>query len=582
MKPETFTRVAKVSDLNGAGPFALSASGADIVLLKAGGRWRAFEGRCPHQGALLGEGELDGGALVCRNHRWRFSVDSGHREGGPECLASCPVAERDDSVFVDISGVKRSAVSNPTTRSLEDLPGPKGLPLIGNLHQLDATKVHLIFEDWAARYGSIYQFRMGSTRVVVTSDPAMIEEALRARPETLRRDAKMDVILSEIGIRGVFNAEGEAWRPQRKLSVAALAQRNLRHLYPSIRTVAERMKLRWEKSAARDDRLDMVEELKRFTVDVTMLIAFGYDANTVEQADHVIQRELEVIFPAISRRIFAIFPTWRYVQMPSDRRLVRALAKVREWLDRLLSDARARLKAEPERAERPSNFIEAMLTSVDENGKSFSDDVIMSNLITMLLAGEDTTAFTLAWAVHQLCDSPRWEAKLRSEADAVIGSANAATDLDAANRLTRANAVANETMRLRPVAPFLGLLTNVDMALGDIFVPKGTGVVALLRPPALDQANFVDPLVFRPERWLENLDGPQNVSAHLPFGSGPRMCPGRSLALLEMKTFLSMLYKNFDVERVGVSTDVSELFGFTMSPAGLRVRLRPRDRAAAA
>ena len=60
MKPETFTRVAKLSDLNGAGPFALSARGADIVLLKAGGRWRAFEGRCPHQGALLGEGELDG------------------------------------------------------------------------------------------------------------------------------------------------------------------------------------------------------------------------------------------------------------------------------------------------------------------------------------------------------------------------------------------------------------------------------------------------------------------------------------------------------------------------------------------
>ena len=197
---------------------------------------------------------------------------------------------------------------------------------------------------------------------------------------------------------------------------------------------------------------------------------------------------------------------------------------------------------------------------LDENGKSFSDDVIMSNLITMLLAGEDTTAFTLAWTVHQLCDSPQWAAELRSEADAVIGSANVAVDLDTANRLRRANAVANETMRLRPVAPLLGFLdANVDMALGDVFVPKGTGVVVLLRPPALDQTNFVDPLAFRPERWLEDLDGPQNVSAHLPFGSGPRMCPGRSLALLEMKTFLSMLYKNFDVERVGASADVSEL-----------------------
>ena len=111
-------------------------------------------------------------------------------------------------------------------------------------------------------------------------------------------------------------------------------------------------------------------------------------------------------------------------------------------------------------------------------------------------------------------------------------------------------------MRLRPVAPFLGLQTNVDMALGDIFVPKGTLVFVLSAARGGQRGNFVDPLVFRPERWLEKSDGPHNVSAHLPFGSGPRMCPGRSLAFLEIKTLLSMLYKTFDVERVGVSSDV--------------------------
>ena len=576
MKSETFIRVAQLSELNGDGPFALSANEADIVLVKSRGNWRAFEGRCPHQGALLGEGELDGGALVCRNHRWRFSVGSGQREGGPECLASCPVAERDGGVFVDVTGLKKRSAPNAATRSLDDLPGPNGWPLVGNMHQLDATKVHLVLEEWASRYGSIYQFRMGSKRVVATTDPALIEQTLRARPEVFRRSSRMDVVLSEIGIRGVFNAEGEAWRPQRKLSVAALAQRNLRQLYPSIRMVSERMKRRWERHATDGEVLDVVDELKRFTVDVTMLIAFGHDANTIERADDVIQRELEVILPAISRRIFAIFPIWRYVPMPSDRRLNRAFATVRDWLDGLLSDVRVRLKAEPDRANKPSNFIEAMLTSVDEDGKPFSDDVIMSNLITMLLAGEDTTAFTLAWAVHQLCDCPRWASELRREADAVVGSENVAVDVDAANRLNRANAVANETMRLRPVAPLLVLDAKVDTTLGDLLLPKGTGVAVLPRPPALDQTNFVDPFAFRPERWLGDASGPHNVSTHLPFGSGPRMCPGRSLALLEMKTFLSMLYKNFDVERVGASKDVSELFGFTMSPAGLRVRLHSR------
>jgi cytochrome P450/nitrite reductase/ring-hydroxylating ferredoxin subunit len=582
MKPETFLRVANLSELETAGPFALSANGVDVVLARTACGWRAFEGRCPHQGALLGEGELDGAALVCRNHRWRFALDSGQRDGGPECLASCPVAERDGAVFVDVTGLKPSATRIAATRSLDDLPGPKPLPLIGNLHQLNPTKAHLILEEWAGRYGSIYQFWMGPRRIVATTDPASIDDVLRARPETFRRPENMDRIISELGVKGVFNAEGEAWRPQRKLSVAAFAQRNLHRLSP-IQKVAGRLKTRWDRSASAGETLDVAEELKRFAVDVTMLIVFGHDVNTVEQGDDVIQGELGVILPAINRRLFALIPTWRYVQTRSDRRLNRAFVNVRAWLGGLLAEARIRLKTELERTQKPSNFVEAMVTASDENGKPFSDDVIMSNLLTMLVAGEDTIAFTVAWAIHHLCDNPRWASEIRREADEILGASIVAGSHDVASRLVCAGAVASETMRLRPVVPISFHDANVDTSLDQYFVPKRTTVAPLLRPAAVDPANFFDPSAFRPERWLEDSIRPHNVSAYMPFGTGPRMCPGRSLALLEMKTLLSMLYKNFDVDRVGASADVSELFrGLTMAPAGLRVRLRSRLREAAA
>jgi cytochrome P450/nitrite reductase/ring-hydroxylating ferredoxin subunit len=576
MKSETLARVADLKELKADGPFALSANGADLVVLRSGGRWRAFGGRCPHQGALLGEGEIEGGALVCRNHRWRFSIESGLREGGEERLAACPVAERDGGLFVDVKAIEPSPAAAAATRKMDSLPGPRPLPLIGNLHQLDATKGHLTLEEWSRRHGPTYQLRMGLRRAVATADPAMIEQALRARPEALRRSATIDSILSEAGVKGVFNAEGDEWRPQRKLATAALAQRHLRQLYPSIRTVCERLRTRWVQAAAAGGALDITEDIKRFMVDVTMLIVFGHDANTVGQADDAVQRELEVIFPVLNRRTFALFPTWRYFPTQSDRRFTRALAKLRAWLDGLLAETRARLRAESRPGQKPSNFIEAMITTVDENGKPFSDDVIWSNLVTMLVAGEDTTGFTIAWAIHELCDSPRWAAELRSEADAVIGSMDVAADVDVANRLTRAEAVACETMRLRPIAPCTALETNADLALGDVLVPKGTLVFVLPRPAAVSGENFAEPLDFRPERWLSPSAVPHNVSAFLPFGSGPRMCPGRSLAFLEMKTLLSMLYKNFTVERVGPSSGVSERFGFTMSPAGLKVRLSSR------
>ena len=117
-------------------------------------------------------------------------------------------------------------------------------------------------------------------------------------------------------------------------------------------------------------------------------------------------------------------------------------------------------------------------------------------------------------------------------------------------------------MRLRPMVPISFHDANVDTSPRRVSsFRRRTTVAPLFRPAAIDRANFLDPLAFRPERWLEDSLRPHNVSAYMPFGSGPRMCPGRSLALLEMKTLLSLLYKNFDVDRVGDSADVSELYG---------------------
>jgi cytochrome P450/nitrite reductase/ring-hydroxylating ferredoxin subunit len=521
----------------------LSADGVDLAAVRTTDGWRAFEGRCPHLGALLGEGELEGDHLVCRNHRWRFDVASGRGVGGPECLSSCPIVERNGAIFADVSGLKRDAGKKPAARKPHELPGPKALPFVGNLHQLDPKSVHLVLERWAARYGSVYTFRLGRTRAVAVSDPRLIDHVLRDRPEAFRRSSTLDRILVEIGTRGVFNAEGDVWRPQRKLTVAALSQRHLRQVYPHIKTVAERLYRRWSGLASAGANVDIVEELKRFTVDVTMLIVFGHDVNTVEQDGDVITERLSVILPMISRRLFAPVPTWRFLRLPRDRHFDRCVAEVRSWLAQLLAAARDRAAAasEPEK----SSFLDAMVKATDENGRAYSDDVIASNLFTLLLAGEDTTAHSTAWAIHLLADHPEWARRIGTEADTLLRDATAPGDLDAATALPVASAVANEAMRLKPVGPVLLLEANFDTSIADIEIPRGTVVAVLLRPAALADDHFVEARSFMPQRWLEAPDGAHDLSAHIPFGSGPRMCPGRSLALIEMNTILALLYKNF-------------------------------------
>ncbi len=562
---------------DGPGPFVASAGARDLVLVRAGDGLAAFDGRCPHQGALLGEGEIEGGDLVCRNHRWRFDVTTGRRVRGRETLERCPLRVRRGRVLVDASALETSSVAtHGALRRVEDLPGPTPLPLVGNALALDPARLHTIVEGFAREHGDAFKVSIGPRTFVVLSDRADIERALRARPDTFRRISTVESIFTELGVNGVFSAEGDAWRAQRKLSMEALSQRHLRGFFPQLREVTSRLVRRWSRLAEAGGELDIVSELKRFTVDVTTWLTFGYDANTIDgDDDALIQRHLEVVFPAINRRLNALLPYWRFIKLPDDRRLEASLAKTQAWIGARVDDARGRLEREPERRTSPRDFLEAMLVARDEHGEPFGDEVIHANALTMLLAGEDTTAGTLAWAAHELSRHPDVAGQLRAEADAALGDDAVVADLDAASRLELAGAVANETMRLRPVAPLIFLENKVDTSLAGVAMPKGTSLLLLMRRPATHAGAFDAPEEFRPRRWLDGATGAHEPSANLPFGSGPRICPGRSLALLEMRVALSSIFKAFDVQRVGADV-VWERFSFTMEPARLRLRISAR------
>ena len=584
MGSNSWKRVALAAEMRGDGPHAVAADGLDVVLVRAPAGLRAFQGRCPHRGALLGEGELHEGQLVCRNHRWRFDVETGRRDGGPECLTSCPVREAGEEILVDVSALTQEKCAPLRgRRRFQDLPGPPKLPIIGNSHLLKLDRMHLQFEAWGRDYGTPYAVAIGPRKVIAFTDIAEMMPVLRDRPEAFTRGSNLPPVFKELGVAGVFSAEGAAWRPQRRLSMEALSHRHLRGFYPTLAAVAERLRQRWLRAAERSEVLDVAEELKRFTVDVTTQLAFGYDLDTLGKDDDVIQKKLGLIFPAFSRRLFAMLPWWRLVRMPADRAVDRAVAELRVWLTGLVTETRARLAADPALAERPRNFLEAMLTARDENGNAFDDETIFGNAMTMLLAGEDTTAYTLAWSIHHLLEAPAEVTALRDDLRSVLGDAAVPPNIEAANRLDYANGVANETMRLRPVAPLFFFEATADTVVGDVEVPAGMFVVLIIRAPAMNSANFDAPDDFRPARWLDDRSspGPHEPSAHQPFGSGPRICPGRTLALLEMKMVLATIYQNFEIERVGSASDVREHLSFTMMPLGLKVRLRPRRRSAA-
>jgi cytochrome P450 len=460
------------------------------------------------------------------------------------------------------------------------VPGPKPLPVFGNLLGVDRSQLHLRLEAWRREYGDTFRVKFGPRDVLVIADAQTIATMLRDRPEGFQRTDRLTSIAGEMGFTGLFTANGADWRRQRPMMMSAFDPAHIRRFFPSMVTVAQRLSRRWHAAAAAGHEIDLKADLMRFTVDIAAGLAFGSDVNTLESGEDVIQRHLDQVFPALFQRIVSPIDWWRIVKRPADRRLERALAALQVAVQDFIAQARARIAANPTLREHPRNLIEAMVVARDRDGSGLSDTDVAGNVLTTLLAGEDTTAHTLAWMIELLWRHPAALAPARDEVRGVLGDARVPSTLEQAQALDWLEACAHETMRLKPVAPQLPLQAVHDTVLAGVEVPAGTIVIGLLRAAATDARVVERADVFDPARWIAGGDvhNASTKRVSMPFGAGPRMCPGRYLALLEMRMAMAVLLGGFDIEHVGAADGgpVREHLALTMSPLNLRMRLARR------
>lgn len=166
---------------------------------------------------------------------------------------------------------------------VNQLPGPRGLPLFRNLLHLSPTNFHSVAEKWSDEYGSLFKIKLGHIPVVVSTDPEAIQFVLKNRPEKFRRHAKLDEVIRELGVFGVFNAEGDEWKRQRKLVSEALNLNHLKTFFPILAGTTGRLLTHWNAFSSKNSNVEIKSEMTRYTVDVTSQLAFGYDMNTLEK-----------------------------------------------------------------------------------------------------------------------------------------------------------------------------------------------------------------------------------------------------------------------------------------------------------
>jgi cytochrome P450 len=467
-------------------------------------------------------------------------------------------------------GTERTDLVASSAGRLSDLPQEPGLPYFGIVLSLAPERAHLDLEAIALRHGRNFGYRFLGRPGIGIVDAEVARAVFQDRPDAIRRFMAIEEELGAIGLLGVFAAEGKDWRRQRRLINPSFHAGHLDSFADAIERVTARFSDHLGEAAAKGDVLDVVAELMRYTVDITTSVSFGRDFDSIRAGDGTLQKHLTEVFRGINRRLFSFV----------DRSFNRAVTEMHAFMKTLVEERRAELRdSPPAPGHRSRTLLESMIRAHDEEGAEhpFTDEEVIANVFTLLLAGEDTTANTVAWALHYLATRPDVFARARAEVDTALGDALVPT-LEQAKHFQYIDAIVHESLRLRSPAPFAGLETTRDTVIGGVMVPKGAMVSVLTRLISTSPANFGDPDSFRPERWLAHAPEdtrPHNPRAMMAFGSGPRVCPGRGLALLEAAMVLAMIVRRFDLEAIDPAS-VREVLAFTMQPEGVRVRFHER------
>jgi cytochrome P450 len=378
-------------------------------------------------------------------------------------------------------------------------------------------------------------FEVLGRRYVTFFDLAAIEQVLVTQHAAFHKD-RFTADLQRVLGQGLLTSEGDAWRRHRKL-MAPSFQRGEIPAYAGVMVERTRAFL------ARQPRgvvFDVHSAMMQLTLDILVRALFGTEVSRAAEVERLLEAMTrDYRPPAIAWRL--VLPEW--LPVPSRRRLRRIREELDAILLDLLAERRARGLLPPAGPGLGGDLLGRLMAERDTQG-GLSEAALRDEAMTLFLAGHETTALSLTYALRLLAMHPSELALLRAEIDQVLG-ARAARHEDLA-RLPRTRAVLDETLRLYPPAWAIGRQPREDAVLAGVIVPKGTQVIVCPWVLHRDERFYPDPARFWPDRWL-SLPPPPRF-AYLPFGAGPRVCIGSHFALAEAALVLATLLQSANFE----------------------------------
>jgi len=390
----------------------------------------------------------------------------------------------------------------------------------------------------------------GLTNYLIFS-PELTHEILVERAAEFQKAALGKRLLAGTFGNGLFFSEGEFWQRQRKLIQPALHHMRVRAYADQMTTQTYRMIDHW---LSDPQPIDLVKAIRALTLTIVVEALFKTDVAGLTEEIGIAMGELGTALSAQTVNIVdTLMPDW--IPTPVNRHKKRALVRLNPILYNLIAERRANRQD-------TGDLLSMFLNAVDEeSGEQMTEGQIRDELMTMFIAGHETSATALSWALVELMRNPMITGQLRTEIDRV--TQGRPVQLDDLGQLPLVQNVVKEALRLYPPVIFIARQAIQPLQIGRVTIPASALINLMVYPIQRDPRWYDQPEQFNPDRWTAEFEKQLPKCAYLPFGAGPRICVGNGFANLEMQLVLAAIIQRVDLKSIETNP-IMPSFGIAM------------------
>ncbi|KAE8605377.1 hypothetical protein XENTR_v10015090 [Xenopus tropicalis] len=458
-------------------------------------------------------------------------------------------------------------------------PGPKPLPLIGNLHIINMEKPYLTFMELAEKYGSVFSFHLGTEKVVVLCGTDAVRDALINHAEEFSGRPKVAIFDQIFKGHGIIFADGENWKVMRRFSLSTLRDFGMgkKTIEEKISEESDCLVETFKSHGGKPFDNTMIMNAAVANIIVALLLSqrFDYQDPTLLKLVKSINKIVRITGSSMVM-LYNTFPSIMQWIPGSHQNVVKNAEKIYTFLIETFTKHRHQLDVNDQR-----DLIDTFLIKQQEEKSSstkfFHDENLKVLLLNLFGAGMETTSTTLRWGILLMMKYPEVQKKVQDEIDRVIGSAE--PRLEHQKQMPYTDAVIHEIQRFADLVPNnVPHATTKDVTFRGYFIPKGTHVIPLLTSVLKDKDYFKKPNEFYPEHFLDSEGHFVKNEAFLPFSAGRRICAGETLAKMELFLFFTNLLQNFTFQPPpGVEVQLTRGVAITSIPTEHKICALPRS-----